>query len=198
MRGDSDFSPDVCVGQGVGVGKRGARGGGSPFIWAAHWCAEPAAGPAAPGGPASCRGAAGAPRLLRLPSRHRAGGAAGHGGVPLQKKYPPNAPKTPSPRDNNKKKGLLGGGAAGGALPAARYPGASLQRGEPPAGAAPPGPPGPGQPPGPAARKVCPAPSGRLAPQPAAAPWPPFGAVLSARRFGDRLSVAIKIKINSY
>lgn len=82
----------------------GQGGGGSPFIWAAHWCAEPAAGPAAPGGPASCRGAAGAPRLLRLPSRHRAGGAAGHGGVPLQKKYPPNAPKTPSPRDNNKKR----------------------------------------------------------------------------------------------
>lgn len=35
MRGDSDFSPDVCAGQ--------ARKGGSDFIQAVHLCAQPAA-----------------------------------------------------------------------------------------------------------------------------------------------------------
>lgn len=145
--------------------------------------------------PPEGRRAAGGRRGLRAccGSPHHTGRGVQLGtAASLSKKNIPQTP--PKPQETTKKGGLLGGGAEG----RARYIGASLQRGDPPAGAAPPGPPGPGQPPGPAARKVCPAPSGRLAPQPAAAPWPPFGAVLSARRFGDRLSVAIKIKINSY
>lgn len=185
-----------------------------------------------PGGPASCRGAAGAPRLLLLPPASFTtpgvwGGYSRASRSPSQKKKPqtnvkhqknpqqppPKKPQTPRPpkkspqKRRGKKRGgrgmetqrLLGGDAAGKALPAAGCSGSAGPRpaargssgrhglrGDPRARWA--------QPPHPAPRKVCPA----VTPRRSAPPRWSFGAAISAHRFGDRLSVAIKIKINSY
>lgn len=199
MRGDSDFSPDVCVGQGVGVGK--LEGGlsfylGSPAELRAGCRARGAAEvPGGGGGSAAAAAPPGAPadsgRGLRMGSARSPRKKLQH---PNTKK-PPNKQKISREREGNGK--VLGGGAAGKALAAAgraaarrwrgRGCGESPQRGEPPRGP-------PGSAPGRAPRKV----GAAMRPRRSASRWWPFGAAMSARRFGDRLSVAIKIKINSY
>lgn len=126
------------------------------------------------------RGAAGAPRLLRLLPAPPDSGR----GLRTGKLQHPNTNKqtttTKIPRNRGGNGKALGGGAAGRALRAERrVPAGRRHRGEPR-----------GQP-GPGTGESCP--GGRPCPGGGRSERPRV-----ARRSGDRLSVAIKIKINSY
>lgn len=112
MRGDSDFSPDVCVGQGVGVGN---LEGGLSFYLGSPAARRAGCGAAkVPGGGGASAAAAAPP----APSRLRAGGADGQRGGSAKK---PNT-QTNKQKNHQEKGGngkVLRGGAAGKALPAA-------------------------------------------------------------------------------
>lgn len=183
MRGDSDFSPDVCVGQGVGVGK---SEGGLSFYFGSPALSRAGCGAAeVPGGGGGSAAAADPPGS---PPDSGRGVRMGSAGAPRKKPQHPNTNK----QTKHQEKGGMGRCRA--VEPrgrrcrqrAQRQRGESLQRRE-----------HRGDPrvtPGPAPSKVGPA----RRPRRSSSRLRPFGAARSAPRFGDRLSVAIKIKINSY
>lgn len=139
MRGDSDFSPDVCVGQGVGVGKLGWRGGlsfylGGPLVRRAGCRAR------GPGGPPSCRGAAGAPRLLRLPPGSLTTPGWGRwrgGGSWASRRLSPQKPKPNPPKKGGGKEGKGNFSVCWAAVPRAGAAGSGVRRWVPAARRAP-------------------------------------------------------------
>lgn len=135
MRGDSDFSPDVCVGQGVGVGK---LEGGLSFYWGSRAVLRAGCGPRGRRGLRACCGSS---RPLPTPG----GGCGRENSNTRTQTNKQQQQKSPGTGGDGK---ALGGGAAGRALRAER----SRSRGESPQGGDTAG--SPGVSPGPAPGKV--------------------------------------------